>query len=351
MVSERYSSRYKKDNIKQLRRMLKMTQKEFLEYFMMKDNGKTAMSVATLSNLESKGGERVNEVITAVCLKLNLDSMLFSLEPQEFINQAEHFVMTDEKLSGAVRNNSKNGGISELVNRLTMYFADEMLEGRLKRGDQIPSDRELAARLGLGRSAVREALKVLDVLGMIDIRLGQGMYIANRESNFFTIPLSWSLFLDGRQVRSILQVRGALEIRSADLAARCTDEAKLAKLTNIYYQMQQTFENASKTDADGGRDLQKALQETLDADIEFHTCIAECSGNPILLSMLQTIRNFLKRVSGTGMVDLDQLKASFNEHRTLYGAIISHNSEYAMESMWRHMQESSLRYNVDDEDE
>ena len=54
-----------------------------------------------------------------------------------------------------------------------MYFADEMLEGRLKRGDQIESDRELARKLGVGRSAVRESLKVLDVLGMIDIRLGK----------------------------------------------------------------------------------------------------------------------------------------------------------------------------------
>ena len=222
-----------------------------------------------------------------------------------------------------------------------MYFADEILEGRLKRGDQIESDRELAKKLNVGRSAVREALKVLDVLGMIDIRLGQGTYITSRETNFFSVPLSWSLFLDGAQVKSILQVRGALELRAVQLAAQCEDKNKLDKLTDIYYRMQKTFQESKDTD-----NLQHALQETLNADIEFHTCIAECSGNPIILSMLTTIRNFLKRVSGTGMVDAEQLQAVVEEHQKLYGAIISGNVEAATETMMKHLAASMARYKI-----
>ena len=298
MVEGKYNSVYKKDNIRQVRRTLKMTQKEFLEYFLMKENGKTAMSVATLSNLESKGGDRLNEVISAVSGRLQLDSMMFSLEPQEFLQNLETCLNSHQADEDLFYKSEKKGNISQLVNRLTMYFADEILEGRLKRGDQIESDRELAKKLNVGRSAVREALKVLDVLGMIDIRLGQGTYITSRETNFFSVPLSWSLFLDGTQVKSILQVRGALELRAVQLASQCEDKNKLDKLTDIYYRMQKTFQESKDTD-----NLQHALQETLNADIEFHTCIAECSGNPIILSMLTTIRNFLKRVSGTGMVD------------------------------------------------
>ena len=304
MVEGKYNSVYKKDNIRQVRRTLKMTQKEFLEYFLMKENGKTAMSVATLSNLESKGGDRLNEVISAVSGRLQLDSMMFSLEPQEFLQNLETCLNSHQADEDLFYKSEKKGNISQLVNRLTMYFADEILEGRLKRGDQIESDRELAKKLNVGRSAVREALKVLDVLGMIDIRLGQGTYITSRETNFFSVPLSWSLFLDGTQVKSILQVRGALELRAVQLASQCEDKNKLDKLTDIYYRMQKTFQESKDTD-----NLQHALQETLNADIEFHTCIAECSGNPIILSMLTTIRNFLKRVSGTGMVDSEQLQA------------------------------------------
>lgn len=341
MVEGKYNSVYKKDNIRQVRRTLKMTQKEFLEYFLMKENGKTAMSVATLSNLESKGGDRLNEVISAVCSRLQLDSMMFSLEPQEFLQNLETCLNSHQADDDLFYKSEKKGNISQLVNRLTMYFADEILEGRLKRGDQIESDRELAKKLNVGRSAVREALKVLDVLGMIDIRLGQGTYITSRETNFFSVPLSWSLFLDGAQVKSILQVRGALELRAVQLAAQCEDKNKLDKLTDIYYRMQKTFQESKDSD-----NLQHALQETLDADIEFHTCIAECSGNPIILSMLTTIRNFLKRVSGTGMVDAEQLQAVVEEHQKLYGAIISGNVEAATETMMKHLAASMARYKI-----
>lgn len=341
MVEGKYNSVYKKDNIRQVRRTLKMTQKEFLEYFLMKENGKTAMSVATLSNLESKGGDRLNEVISAVSGRLQLDSMMFSLEPQEFLQNLETCLNSHQADEDLFYKSEKKGNISQLVNRLTMYFADEILEGRLKRGDQIESDRELAKKLNVGRSAVREALKVLDVLGMIDIRLGQGTYITSRETNFFSVPLSWSLFLDGAQVKSILQVRGALELRAVQLAAQCEDKNKLDKLTDIYYRMQKTFQESKEADS-----LQHALQETLNADIEFHTCIAECSGNPIILSMLTTIRNFLKRVSGTGMVDAEQLQAVVEEHQKLYGAIISGNVEAATETMMKHLSASMARYKI-----
>ncbi len=341
MVEGKYNSVYKKDNIRQVRRTLKMTQKEFLEYFLMKENGKTAMSVATLSNLESKGGDRLNEVISAVSGRLQLDSMMFSLEPQEFLQNLETCLNSHQADEDLFYKSEKKGNISQLVNRLTMYFADEILEGRLKRGDQIESDRELAKKLNVGRSAVREALKVLDVLGMIDIRLGQGTYITSRETNFFSVPLSWSLFLDGTQVKSILQVRGALELRAVQLAAQCEDKNKLDKLTDIYYRMQKTFQESKDTD-----NLQHALQETLNADIEFHTCIAECSGNPIILSMLTTIRNFLKRVSGTGMVDAEQLQAVVEEHQKLYGAIISGNVDAATHTMTKHLAASMARYKI-----
>ena len=341
MVEGKYNSVYKKDNIRQVRRTLKMTQKEFLEYFLMKENGKTAMSVATLSNLESKGGDRLNEVISAVSGRLQLDSMMFSLEPQEFLQNLETGLNSHQADEDLFYKSEKKGNISQLVNRLTMYFADEILEGRLKRGDQIESDRELAKKLNVGRSAVREALKVLDVLGMIDIRLGQGTYITSRETNFFSVPLSWSLFLDGAQVKSILQVRGALELRAVQLAAQCEDKNKLDKLTDIYYRMQKTFQESKDTE-----NLQNALQETLNADIEFHTCIAECSGNPIILSMLTTIRNFLKRVSGTGMVDAEQLQAVVEEHQKLYGAIISGNVDAATHTMTKHLAASMARYKI-----
>ena len=195
------------------------------------------MSAATFSNLESKGGSRLNEIVQAVCSRFSLDPEVFSLDVQSFTAAMNNCASTNGELQELLKNGDKEGNVGQLVNRLTMYFADEIISGRLHRGDQIATDRELAKQLGVGRSAIREALKVLDILGMIDIRLGQGTYLVGQESNFFAVPLSWSLFLDGGQIMNILEVRNVLELKSAELAASCDDEAKLAKLTDVYHEM------------------------------------------------------------------------------------------------------------------
>ena len=156
----------------------------------LRKKGIHVMSAATFSNLESKGGSRLNEIVQAVCSRFSLDPEVFSLDVQSFTAAMNNCASTNGELQELLKNGDKEGNVGQLVNRLTMYFADEIISGRLHRGDQIATDRELAKQLGVGRSAIREALKVLDILGMIDIRLGQGTYLVGQESNFFAVPLS-----------------------------------------------------------------------------------------------------------------------------------------------------------------
>lgn len=188
---------YKRENLRLLRRALRLTQKEFIDRFLSDEEGRPTMSIATLSNLEAKDGPRMNDVIISVSEQLGIDSMHFSMPSEEFAEKI-HILLPDDVSPEALgKLQSKKGSINQLLNRLTMYFAEQMFDKSLKKGDKIESDRVLATKLGVGRSAVREALKVLDVLGMIDIRPGQGTYISGNEANFFVIPLSWSLFMNG----------------------------------------------------------------------------------------------------------------------------------------------------------
>lgn len=323
----------KKDNLRLLRRTLKLTQMEFIKRFLTASDGTPTMSVATLSNLESKGGARLNECILAVSENLNIDSAVFSSPTEEF---AERIAMllpdTDAMRSaGDAKKDSKNN-INHLVNRLTAYFSELMFEKKLKKGDQIESDRILAGKLGVGRSAIREALKVLNVLGMIDIRPGQGTFISNNEANFFIVPLSWSLFLNGGQVDSIIEVRNLLEIKAAYLAANCAEPEALNHLYDISYKLHHHF-------------VEHDFKEFLKADLEFHICIAQCSGNPVIYSMIQTISNLMKHVSETGMVDEGQLKEIYEEHQKIYGLILASDAEGASKAMEEHLAKSSIRYN------
>lgn len=326
------TDKIKTENLKRLRLMLNMTQRQFLEEFLCDDNGELSMSVATYSNLESKGGIHLDRTIEATSDQLGLDPDIFTLEAKEFGDAVEAAASSNEKLNRCINGvkNSQNT-ISQLVNDLTLYFADEVMAGRLKRGDQIETDRELAAKMGVSRSSIREALKILNILGMIDIRMGQGMYLVGQESQVFSVPLSWSLFLDASQIDEILMIRDMLELKSVELAAECKDELLLAKLTSVFDKMYWSYKE---------HDLAAAL----DQDMEFHACIAECSGSKIILSMLHTIRNLMHRVSGSGLVDDVQLHDVYSEHRKIYGAIINQDKELAVSSMREHLVKSRGRY-------
>ena len=257
--------------------------------------------------------------------------MLFSMPSEEFAEKI--YILLPEDAGRAMKKNSaKKGNISQLLNRLTMYFAEQIFEKRLKKGDKIESDRVLAAKLGVGRSAIREALKVLDVLGMIDIRPGQGTYISNNETNFFIIPLSWSLFLNGSQIDNIVEVRNILEVRAAYLAAERMDEECLGKLYDISHRIHTAY-------------VRRDFKDFLDADLEFHICIAESSGNQVIYSMIQTISNLMRHVSGSGMVDEKQLQEIHEEHQKIYGLILAGDSSKAMKAMKEHLDKSTCRYN------
>lgn len=323
---------YKKENMRLLRRHLGLTQKEFIDLFLLDENGKPSMSVATYSNLESKGGERVKEVIHAASEKMGVDSVIFSMAPEEFAVKADVLLPASIDQDDLHQNGVKKGNIDQLLNRLTMYFAEQIFEGKLKKGDKIESDRVLAAKLDVGRSAIREALKVLDVMGMIDICPGQGSYISSKEENFFIIPLSWSLFLNGGQVEEILVVRNLLEVKAAELAADCKNEESLARLYDTFHRLHSTY-------------VQKDYKEFLEEDLKFHLCIAECSGNSVIYSMIQTIRNLMKHVSGTGMVDETQLSEIYEEHQKVYGLIIARDGKGAAAAMREHLERAALRYN------
>lgn len=290
------------------------------------------MSIATLSNLESKDGPRLNEVILTVSESLGIDSMLFSLPPEDFIDKIHILLPDDAGQEAGGKNRSSKGNINNLLNRLTMYFAEQIFGKKLKKGDKIESDRVLAAKLGVGRSAIREALKVLDVLGMIDIRPGQGTYISNNEADFFIVPLSWSLFLNGNQIDSIVEVRNLMEVKAAFLAASCTNEEFLDKLYDISHRIHKSY-------------IEKDYKAFLEADLEFHICIAECSGNLVIYSMIQTISNLMRHVSGSGMVTEEQLQEIYDEHQKIYGLILAKDAGGAANAMKEHLENSISRYN------
>lgn len=324
------SSIYKKENLRILRRHLGLTQKEFINNFLSEEEDKP-MSIATFSNLEVKGGARLNQVILKTANKISVDPMIFAMDSQEFAGQLSSLLPNEKDIQQIQKQGAKKNGINHLINQLTMHFAQQVMDGELKKGDKIESDRELAAMLNVGRSAIREAMKVLDVLGMVDIRPGQGTYISSNEADFFIIPLSWSLFLNGSQIENIITVRNLLETKAAELAAHCQDVNCLHELSLISHKTQKALMEGNHNDF-------------LEGDLDFHSCIARCSGNDVIYTMIQTISNLMRNVSGTGMIYEEQVREIYDEHQKIYGSILTHDADASREAMSSHLAKSKKRY-------
>lgn len=319
----------KNENLKSLRNFLNMTQSQFIKRFLQDDLGEKLVSLATYSNLENGQGIKIDEVVERIADYLSIDSDAFDLDRSDFLDYLEEN-LSDHALC---KTYNKPPSISNLVNELTDYFAERMLNGSLSKGEQIESDRQLSKKLDTSRSAIREALKVLQIMGMIDIRPGQGTYIASQSTEFFAIPLSWALFLNVDEISYIIEVRNALESKAVELASKSTNEKNLAKLTECFNESTKALQEEN---------LEKFLEE----DINFHLVIAECSENSLIFSLLSTIQNLLKQISSTGLKSMEEARAVYREHQDIYGAILLNDGRKAKESMKKHSESSRSRYQI-----
>ena len=328
---QKLSAVNKKDNIRQLRRYLGLTQAEFISQYLSDADGNPSMSVATLSNLEARGGKRLNEVIGSLSSAFSIDDTMFSLGQESFQEQLTVLLPQSGGSKKVEVASQKKDSVNTLLYRLTLYLADQLLEKKIRRGDKIESERELARIMGVGRFSIREALNVLHVFGMVDIVPGQGTYISSNEKNPFIIPLAWSMFLNGTQVDNVIEVRNVMEIRAAEDAARFMTDAEREALREIQARMERSSMNENFHDA-------------LELDVEFHHLIAEGCRNMVIASLLGTIENFMRRISSSGMIETEQLKDILAEHNAICAAIVNRDPIAARDAMTLHMNKAAERY-------
>ena len=153
--------------------------------------------------------------------------------------------------------------VSEVAERLLAYFTS----GDIAPGTRLPAERQLAASLGVGRSAVREALAALEILGIVIVRPGSGTYLRDGVSELLPRTLSWGLMLGEPRTRELVELRSGLEVQAVELAAlRVTDEA-LGRMRANLDAMEKNLDN---------------LAAFVEADALFHREIAQASGNTVL---------------------------------------------------------------------
>jgi GntR family transcriptional repressor for pyruvate dehydrogenase complex len=205
---------------------------------------------------------------------------------------------------------------------------DLFTSGDIAPGTRLPPERQLASTLGVGRSAVREALAALEILGIVDVRPGSGTYLRGSASELLPQTLSWGLMLDEPKTRELIEVRGALEIYAARLAAtRMTDEG-IASLGARVDEMRANLEN---------------LPAFVDADLQFHLELARSTDNTVLLDLLQSIRSLLRVWVDRAVQDPGEALAAIEEHAAVQAAIATRDPDAAASAMAVHMHTAGRR--------
>lgn len=202
-----------------------------------------------------------------------------------------------------------------------------LLGEHMSAGDRLPSERKLTEALGVGRSAVREAIAALEVLGIVVTRAGSGTYLRSSTSELLPQTLSWSMLIDQDRMEELAFVRSALERAAAERAAEVVTPAHAERLRAIVQ---------AQRDAAGSRAY-------VDHDIAFHQHIAAMAQNPILDDLLSTARSLL-RVWFEHAVDRDEdVETAIREHAEIADAIAAGDPVAAERAMQRHMATATAR--------
>jgi GntR family transcriptional repressor for pyruvate dehydrogenase complex len=204
---------------------------------------------------------------------------------------------------------------------VTRRLLDYVLAGAVKPGERLPPERKLAEALGVGRTVVREALKSLTILGLVEVRQGDGNYLRGTESAFLPRVIEWGLLLGAKRTRDLVEARRVIEVSVAGLAAERRSDAALAAIRDRLADM----EGAETAD------------DLIAADIAFHLSIAEAAGNETLLQIMTSMWSLLQVWISRVIHAATDFSPTIEEHRKVLDALEAGSSRGASKAMQEHL--------------
>jgi GntR family transcriptional repressor for pyruvate dehydrogenase complex len=230
-----------------------------------------------------------------------------------------------EQLSGALGGSiDSTSAVAEVTRRLLAYLTSDAMEP----GDRLPAERQLAQTLAVGRSAVREALAALELLGVVTVRPGSGTYLRGRASELLPQTLSWGMLIGTPETRELMGVRHGLEVQAARLAA---GGATQDEINEIDQHLQTMADNVDD------------YPEFVAADMLFHQAVVTASHNPLLAELLQTARSLLRVWVERALDDSEHAQVTLAEHRAVFAAIAARDPDQAAAAMNTHMDSAGER--------
>ncbi len=201
---------------------------------------------------------------------------------------------------------------------------DLINQGRLKWGDQLPTERELSETFKVSRTCVREAFRILESQGFLESRPGNGTYVTSNAIDSLIQPLASFILKEKDYQLELFEMRRLLESQLAYLAAERATPENMIKMEKILRRQEEHIVN-SETGSD--------------SDSEFHHALAEATNNRILLHVMNTTMEFLAESRESYLLGEERAKKSLPHHKKIFSAIKKGDGELAAQAMHEHIED------------
>jgi GntR family transcriptional regulator, transcriptional repressor for pyruvate dehydrogenase complex len=214
---------------------------------------------------------------------------------------------------------------ARLYEQIVQQIEESIVHGRLKPGDQLPPERELAQQCGVSRTAVREAIKALSEKGLVEALSGRGTFITDGTTQAVRQSLDLMVKIGQAEgFKHLAEVRAILEPEIAALAAIRIQEAELATMRDAVAVMDRTRNDP---------------HAFIEADLDFHLALAEGAANPLILSLLDSIVGLLREQRLRIFRVVGGSERGQICHRRILDAVERRDCHAAREAMREHLEQ------------
>ncbi|HBQ63477.1 MAG TPA: hypothetical protein DD727_00830 [Clostridiales bacterium] len=211
---------------------------------------------------------------------------------------------------------------TRLYEEIFKQLVDLIQKGALKPGDRLPPERELAVQLNVSRTAIREALRSMELMGYIESRVRGGTFIRQLTMENVMNPFTSILSQDRKLIMELIEVRLLIEVEITRLAAQRMTSEKAEKLHSTLALMDNEIKNG---------------EIGIQGDNAFHRTLAECSENTAMQKILDLCGDLLSATRKATLEIPGQPEKSYQDHRQICEAVCSKDASRAVKLMRAHL--------------
>lgn len=205
------------------------------------------------------------------------------------------------------------------------YLMDQIIVKNIKKGDRLPTERELSSQLSVSRASVREAYKILYISGVLENSPGRGTYIKTEFNGWLSEPMNIIFKLSNTSIQDVFEFRKMIEVETATLAVERITESERELLTEFYNKMIHAETEVEKSKYDK----------------QFHYLIAKASRNHMILNAYNAMSPMLDLFTlniRSIVIQNESARILDTLHEDIYLSIMNNDKQDARNSMKAHME-------------